>query len=717
MTATPGAGDARPELDAERWARLEQLFHRARLLEPNERGSFIEHACGSDSSLRRELRELLEHATDSATRLGDAVGEALRSSSGPQVGDQLGAYRLLEVIGQGGLSTVFLAERADRQFEWRVAVKVMRLEVDGGDLADRLRQERQILAGLDHPNIGRLVDGGTTRTGYPYFVMEHIDGADLETHCREHALDLRQRLHLFLQLCEAVAYAHRQLIIHRDLKPANVLITPGGVLKLIDFGIARPEVPGPAAKAATEPGRRPLTLAFASPEQITGQSLSTATDVYSLGVILYRLLSGRPPHPLEEMDRRQVEEAILRREPKRPSRAVQEGWPIRASRLDGDLDTVVLKAMHKDPDRRYASVQQLAADIRRFLEGRAVVARGDSWLYRADRFVRRHRWAVTAAMAVAVFFALYTYRLAVERDRARQEARSKASIADMMVTLFSSARPDSARGEDITARELLDRGAAELRDELRDQPLVRAEMMAVVGRAFAELGLQQKATPLLEEALEIRLGALGESHLDVAASRALLGEHLVDLARFEEAETLFAQALDVRRSRLDKNHRDILATLNDLAVVKVYRGDLEGAERRMREVLEKRRASHPSEHDEIATSLNNLADVLDRQGRGEEAEQIYREALDLKLETSGELSTGVALVLNNLARLAESRGDIERARAHYRRALEVNRRLLSPAHPDILFGFRRLATLAREAGDGGLAERLLGEALGSQRRD
>lgn len=709
---TPGA------METERWRRLEALFHRARGLEGEERSRFLEDACAGDLELRRELRSLLSHATDSRTRLARVIEEASAAADGadlaPRVGQRLGAYRLLEVLGRGGLGAVYLAERADSQFELRVAIKVIRVEIEeGGELAERLRQERQILATLDHPNIGRLLDGGTTDDGLPYFVMEHIEGVDLETYCRRHRLGLRRRLELFLQLCGAVAHAHSRLIIHRDLKPANILIAGDGTLKLIDFGIAKIHAGAllPPERAPTEPGRQLLTLAFASPEQLAGETLGTATDVYSLGVVLYRLLAGAHPHDLDGLERDQVLAKIERLEAPPPSRRAGDGEAIAPAQIEGDLDLLVLMAIHRDPGRRYASVQRLADDVESYLEGRPIAARGDSWAYRARRFLVRRRWPVTAAATVALLSVFYTVRLAAERDLARREATSKTTIAELMVDLFQGARPDRAGDREVSARELLDRGAQNLRRELAGEPAIRAEMLAVIGRAYGELGLAEQATPLLEEALDVRLRQDPQDPAAVAASRNLLGEHLVGLGRLEEAESLFRAALESRRRELGETHLDTLTSLNNLAVTLGYSGRLEQAEARMRRVLELRQEHHPQQLGEIATGFNNLADLLDRQGRGDEAESAYLAALDLKVQATGELSTGVALIHNNLGRLAETRGERLAARSHFRRALDLNRRLLSPSHPDIAYGLSRLATIAEGEGDARLAERYWLECL------
>ena len=702
------------------WHRLEQLFHQAQALDGEARKELLTRECGADPALRRELEELLAHATDSATRIGQAVAAAIQLDvEGPRIGDRLGAYRLAEVLGRGGLSTVYRAERADRQYQQSVAVKVIRIELDSQEMRDRFRQERQILAALDHPNIAKILDGGTSREGLPYFVMEHIAGLDLENYCKTKDLSLRARLVLFRELCSAVSYAHRQLIIHRDLKPPNILVTDDGVPKLLDFGIAKPlaGLASPAI-APTDPGRQLLTPAFASPEQIAGEPLSTATDIYSLGVVLYRLLTGRHPYVLDVASPGQAEAVIRDAQPIKPSLAVTDDRRRLASRLKGDLDTIVLQALHKDPERRYGSVQQLSDDLTRHLEGRAVKARGDSWTYQALRFLRRHRVAVTVAIGIAVMSALYAYQLALERDRAQherdraqQEALNTAEISELMIGLFESSDPDQARGETITAREMLDLGAARIREELEEQPLVRAEMMDVIGQIYGKLGLGEVGISLLEEALAIRLTELDPDHIDIASSRNHLGEQLVTIGQLAPAEALFDQALEARTRALGKTHPDTLTSLSNLAATKAYRGDLATAETLLRQTLDLRRQVLGPDHSDVATSLNNLADVLDRRGDRSAAEELYRQTLEIKRRLDGNLTTGVTLTLNNLARLAEARGSDSEAHALYSEALEINRRLLAETHPDIAFGFRRLAAIAERGDDTAGAESYLRQGL------
>ncbi|MEM7351622.1 MAG: serine/threonine-protein kinase [Acidobacteriota bacterium] len=711
-------------MPGDRFQEIEELFHAASELEGHERQAFLDRECADDSELRQEVSSLLRFGTDSATRIGAAITAAEppgRELDDPRAGEHLGPYRLLEILGRGGLSTVYLAERDDGQFRKRVAVKVIRRELDSRELRQRQRLERQILASLEHPNIARLLDGGTSAAGLPYFVMEYVEGQDLESYCNDRQLPVRARIDLFRQVCTAVDYAHRNLVIHRDIKPANILVTAEGVPKLLDFGIAKPlESVFEPSMVTTAPGLRFLTLPFASPEQIRGEHLTTATDVYSLGVVLYRLLTGAHPYPLQGARPAEVERLVGEATPEKPSQAIghrQHPHERRLrQRLVGDLDTITLKALRKEPERRYSSARLLADDLRNHLEGLPVDARRDTLTYRLGKFLLRHRLVAAAMLVIASIIALYSLRLAAERDRARRAAVQAEQVSETMIGLFESSDPTQTPGETITAREVLERGAAQIRQDLTDQPLVLANMMAVMGRVYYNLGLYQAAQPLLRDALALRLEHLNERHLDVASSRVYLGETLVATGDFETAADFFQQALTVQRKALGHDHNDTLLSLNNLAVTKAYQGDLETAAEFLWEVLERRQRTLGPEHPDVAGTLNNLADTLDRNGDSKAAEPLYRRALAIKRKNLGPDHPDVTLVLNNLARLNQRRGNLAAARQLYQEALAINRRVLPATHPDVTYGLYQLAQLERRDGRLDEAETLARQGLEIQRQ-
>src|SRR5690606_9806168 len=449
--------------------------------------AFIAREVGEDALLREELIKLL--AVDrgkSTTPLTHAVGAALERTTHDRrkalLGRVVNNYRLVSILGHGGTGTVYLAERADRQYSAQVAVKIIDTATIHGDLGQRFRAERQILASLNHAYIARLIDAGETAEGQPYLIMEYVHGEPLDKYCDQHALDIRDRLELFLQICSAVQYAHQNLIVHRDLKPANILVTPEGSPKLLDFGIAKLlDVSGDAADvlALTRMNDRLLTPEYASPEQILGRPVTTASDVYALGVVLYELLTGLRPYSVPaSASQLELERTICISDPERPSAALTRAAAVAAPtdsriasaasarrlsleklsrRLSGDLDSIVLRALRKEPHHRYASVEQLAADIRRYLSREPVLARQGNWTYYSSRFIRRHAFGVSAGAGFAVFLTAFAIvmsvqaqRIAEERDRATVESARAESVSNFMLSIFDASDPFEAQGREVT---------------------------------------------------------------------------------------------------------------------------------------------------------------------------------------------------------------------------------------------------------------------------
>ena len=680
-------------------------------------------------------------------RTGDAAVPTTQEEGKPKTEGErrIGPYKILQEIGHGGMGSVHLAARADEQYQRRVAIKVIKAGMGGTEVVGRFRRERQILAGLDHPNIARLLDGGATEQGLPYLVMEYIEGRPLNDYCDTHRLPFEERLRIFRQVCSAVAHAHRNLIVHRDLKPSNILVTPEGVPRLLDFGIAKLLNPELSAEALTATGLA-MTPEYASPEQARGDPITTASDVYSLGVILYELLTGQRPYRFRSRNPLEMLRAVVEEEPQKPSTAVErlrvkavlepategaaplmavqvsqtrEGTPARLQRkLRGDLDNIVMMALRKEPQRRYASVEALSDDIQRYLEKRPVAARKGTAGYRAGKYVRRHAVAVTGAAAfvlllgvLAVTMAVQSAGLARERDTAAKERDRAEKVSAFLVDLFTVSNPSEARGNTITAREILDKGATKMAGQLEEQPDVKASLMDTMSRVYVALGLYDKARPLAEEALGLRRRTLGGEHLDVARSLQTVANVLSKKGDYEGAEALHREALAMRRKLLGNEHADVAASLNDVANDLLDKAEYAGAAAVHREALTMKRKLLGNDHAEVAGSLNNLAIVLYLQGDFAGAASMFRESLEIKRKVLGSEHPDVAMGLNNLASVLYQQGDYAGAAALHREALTMKRKLLGNEHPDVALGLNNLANTLYQLGDYAGSEALHRESL------
>ena len=537
----------------ERWRLLEDLFQAACDLTGTERAAFLDRECGSDASIRAEVESLLASADQTAGFIQQPVSDAARNFASrlPSRGKRIGPYQLCSLIGQGGMGEVYLARRADDAYSQQVALKFIRADfaVDQ-EMLLRFRVERQILANLNHPNVARLLDGGVTPEGLPWLALEYVEGVPIDEYCRRSGLPLRARLELFLTVCSAIEYAHRNLVIHRDIKPANVLVTAEGVPKLLDFGIAKLLAADLVDSVRTRPSDRLMTPDYASPEQVRGEPVTTATDVYALGVLLYELLTGQRPYRLKTDSPLQIARAICEETPRSPSAATAadpDPAGVDSRRLKGDLDTIVLMAMRKEPERRYSSIGQLAADIRAYLAGYPLVARGDSWGYRSRTFMARHKAAVASAFLAAVAlagFAIGMGILARSANRARLTAQHQAQF---LAGMFQAATPEESRGQTITARTLLDRGASRIDRELASEPQVRASLLEVIAEAYRNLGLLDRSQALARQAFALARKSQGTDNTDAVKSQELLAELERDQGHYAEAERLLRELIAVKQ--------------------------------------------------------------------------------------------------------------------------------------------------------------------------
>src|SRR5262245_36262074 len=579
-------------MNSERWRRIEDIFRTAVDRPAAERDDYLTRVCDGDEDLRREVLSLIERDTDEdfiQAPIANIARSFTAKPSNDLTEELIGPYRVTRLIGRGGMGAVYEAERDDDQFRQQVAIKIIKRGMDTDFVRDRFLRERRILASLDHPHIARLFDGGATPDGMPYFVMEFVAGEPITAYCRRHQLSVNGKLKLFRKVCSAVQHAHQRLVVHRDLKPSNILITEDGEPKLLDFGIAKLLSPdGSQTQTRTETALRLMTPEYASPEQARGQAVATTTDVYSLGVVLYELLTERRPHEFKTYSPAEIERAFCDTEIEEPSKVAgrMTGAGARAARLlAGDLDNVVLMAMRKEPERRYQSVEQLSEDIRRYLAGMPVVARKDTFCYRAGKFVRRHKAGVAILallIVLAVAVTVQAARIARERDRANQEAATAQAVTESLVAMFEVADPGQARGNVITARELLDQGAEKVVRELKNQPAVQAKLLDTIGQLYQSIGLYDREQPLLEEALKLRRQSLGDESTDVATRLNHLGEVARVKDDYAKSESFFREALAMRLKLLGRERPEVAESMNNRGRVLVDRGKFGEAERLLR---------------------------------------------------------------------------------------------------------------------------------------
>jgi serine/threonine-protein kinase len=712
----------------ERWAAIERIYALALERPPAERSGLLDRECRQDPALRAEVESLLAEHDREPAFLDTPPWVTTGSAQPDDVIDRIGSYRIVRVLGRGGMGTVYLADREATDFRQQVALKVMRRGLDTDDLIARFRAERQILATLDHPNIARLIDVGATPQGLPYFVMEFVDGKPILEFCNDHRLDLTQRIQLFRRICEAVHHAHRSLIVHRDLKPGNILVSADGVPKLLDFGIAKMLDPASElARLRTQTDVRLLTPDYAAPEQIRGDAVTTACDVYALGILLYELLAGCHPHGGDGASRAEMERRILEHEPKPPSTVISDAAafarrsaaaPLRR-RLHGDLDTVVLKALRKEPEQRYASVLSLAEDLDRHLTGLPVHARPATARYRIRKFIARNRLSVSAAALLALMLMGATSITLYQSSRIRQESaralreRDKAfEVRNFLLEMFGTTGPDQATGDTVTARQLLDRRAATLDDSYSGDDETRAEMMYVLAEGYEKLGLIAQAEPLARASLDIRRRLFGEFHEDVVASLNLVGWLLHQKDRIEEAERYLREAVSTGRQVFGNQGGFQLArALNDLGVVREARDDLAEAANLYRQSLAMRRRSARLENVGVAVTMSNLSAVLYRQRHLDSATVMADSSLQLFRRLLGDDHQRTTIVQANLAAFQSAKGDFDGAARQYREILERRRRVFGPNHNSIPATLVRLAAVLVNAGRYDEAEPLLAEAL------
>ncbi len=737
------------EISPENWENVKALFEAALDLAPHERVSLL----GSESvdpRVREEVERLLAEHDRARSFLSNPAYANLKldqtENQGRFVPGELldGKFRISRMLAEGGMGQVWLAEQT-APLQRPVVVKLIKAGMYDAALLERFRSERQSLAIMDHPSIAKVFDAGTTSEGQPYFVMEYVPGQPITNYCDEKRLSVRDRLELFTKVCEGVQHAHQKAIIHRDLKPANILVVEVDgkpAPRIIDFGIAKGTSPLAGQAEFTRAGGFVGTPGYMSPEQTNPSTgdVDTRTDVYSLGAILYVLLSGSLPFGTKEWQKQPLDEMLRRLredDPPRPSTKVStehetagataeaRGTDARqlVSLLRGDLDWITMKALEKDRGRRYGTPSELAADINRYLNNEPVVARPASTSYRVRKYVRRHGIGVAVAASVAgllvAFGVMQTAQLrrtTRERDRANRERDRATRITDFMAGMFKISDPSEARGNSLTAREVLDKASKEIDSGLARDPELQAQMMYVMGKVYDNLGLYPRAHSLQEKTIEIRRRVLGPESPETLKSMVAFGWVLDHEGRYPEAETLLRRSLEEERQVLGPEHRDTLASVEAVANVLLHEGRYAESEKLFRQTLEVQLHMFGAEDTDSISSKINLAAVLFSEGQYAESEQLNRQVFEVQRRALGPEHPDTLTVMNNLALDLNDEGNFAEAERLDREIADIRRRVLGPEHPLTLASMGNTANVLENEGNYIEAEKLDRQTLDIRRR-
>jgi eukaryotic-like serine/threonine-protein kinase len=694
-------------LSPEDWDRLQGIFEAAALLTGDERERFLVENCAGSAERRAQVESLLA-ALQTATRGEGIVGATAYSvleARLPEPGARVGSYLITGIVGRGGMGVVYRAVRADGSFQKEVAIKMASSGLLSPEQRERFLRERQLMAALDHPNIARLLDGGATEEGLPYVVMELVDGRPLHRYCDDNKLDVRQKIELLLPVIRAVAYAHSRLVVHRDLKPENILVTASGEPKLLDFGIAKALEPDRQGLdfSQTVDAARLLTPAYASPEQIQGKAITT--DVYQLGAVLYHLLTGRRLFDLSSTRAAELERAICDQEPARPG-------------LDADLDRIVLHCLEKEPARRYSSAAALADDLERYLKGFPIAARSPSAAYLARKFVERYRWLVALGalcvlllIAGTVWLSVDARRLALERNQARIELARSERVSHLLETVFEGADPETARGTNPTARELLDRGTIDVTQNLGAEPAVQASLYLTLGRVYSSLGVYDKSLDLFDRAVKLSEQQFGPNSAELANALDEESIAAMELDKLGQAQREAERALRIRQQIGSGDSVETGQALKVLGRNLWRKGDLKESETYLRSALAMLEKTRGANSPELIDTLRYLGYTLRDEGNAQEAYTLFLRTYTIYKAAYGDSDLRTSDAMNSTGQILNVMGRYDEAESYFRRALAIRRRVLGPDHPSIAVTENNLASLLEDKGDFDEAEKLYLDAI------
>lgn len=752
------------ELD---WQQVETIIDRALELPEHKRSDFIDRQCIDNISLKSEVTLLLESIFESEGWLDNSDGykEALLEevsddleklgSNYSWVGRTVGAYTVQKELGEGGMGSVYLAERSDGTFDHQVAIKVIRDGKASAENISRFEQERSILADLNHPGVAKLFDGGITEDGYPYLIMEYIDGMPVTDYCQKHSPALPERINLFKKILSAVRHAHENAVIHRDLKPGNILVTEDGEVKILDFGISK-MLDEDTSDPITQTKVRVLTPRYAAPEQIKQKPVTTATDIYALGILFYQLLSGKHPFDLKGMSQYEIEQAILNQDAAFPSSIVSNSFSVAKNKLRGDLDAIALKAIRKEPDRRYRMANEFLHDLHNYEQELPVTAHQNSYRYRSHKFLNRHKTQIGVATGVFLLVmgmvSFYTWKLTQERNIAQFQADKAEVVTDFLVGLFEANDPNNSRGETVTARQLLKAGEQKI-NELNDQPAIKGEVLEVLGDIYGLLSDPQKADSLQEISLSIKkdlytstdpelasiytslastrqvlgqyanvLGLLdtsityqqiiyGHQSKEVGKSLRLMAENYKDLGKIDSAYSTILRSKKIFDSLGDTTGADYLEVLMEMGAITVAKGDLQKSEELWRNSQQLSNQYFESPHPKILTSINGLASVLKEIEKFTEAEQLYMQSIAMTEQLYGNQHINTAITMNNLAGLYYYTQEYQKSDNYYSDSITILENVLGKEHPFVTSTLYNQANLKADMGQFKAAEELYQQVL------
>lgn len=720
-------------MNQDRLNKIRELFDKASNLNAVEREVFLNQECANELELKKEILSLLDSLENTKDFLEEAstiVEQNKNNFTDPYIDKQIGNYLIDGEAGVGGMGIVYTGRRNDKEFEQKVAIKILKHGITSEYLLKRFQIERQTLANLQHQNIARLLDGGRTIDGLPYLVMEFIDGIPITEFCHQKKLSLEEKLKLFREVCTAVQYAHQNLIVHRDLKPGNILVTKDGIPKLLDFGIAKliDEELVDNNEGLTRTGVWHLTPEYASPEQIKGEKITTASDIYSLGVLLYQILTGYQPYKISNNSPAAISKIITEEIIQKPSEKVKDKSREHAesnlflndkisNQLKGDLDNIVSKAMHKDPARRYVSVEQFSEDVRRHLSGLPVIAQKDTAGYRLSKFIQRHKVGFISSVGFIVFLIINLIAIiwqaniaANERDKAKLEAQKVETVNKFLLDMLSSVDPTEI-GRDVKVYDVLRKSALGVEKGFKDQPGIEASIQKTIGKTLTSLGEYDEAKPHLLRSLLLNERVYGKQSNQASESNYELALYYHWIGELKTADSLYKKSLQIFKRNSDVSKRSLASTLNDYGILKSDFAEFDESKKMYEESLNILLENYGEKDRDVASLYNNLAIVMQAQKDLDGAEKYFHKALELNIELFGENRPEVSSNYNNLAYIYIDKGDFTRAEEYFIKSLELKKKYYGADHSYVGFAFLNLGGLEFRIGKINESEKYILDAI------